>query len=566
MKNLFDIKLKVLCLLGFLFAFSCQQQDEEIAPAIEKSSLSMAEADQISKDYFADNKKSSPGTLREKTGSKSFEFEGEITEGTDAGAFLMGTLTISNLQPIGSAGYIIMGGSLTLSDDSQLAVRGLTVAKKVFLFFEDADGTVVIRGSGILNDSVYSGTFKTANGSQGLWTATPKALPTIVEIAVSDPRLSTLVAALSEADLVETLNGPGPFTVFAPTNNAFDKLGTLPEGDALTEVLLYHVASGTFDAETLLNDGKVTTLQGQDVSVKMNDKGEIILNDVVKVIIGDIHASNGIIHIIKTVLIPPVPLPTIVEIAAGDPQFSTLVSALETADLVTTLNGPGPFTVFAPTNDAFDKLEALPEGDALTNVLLYHVASGNYSAFELAKLKELMTLQGSNLYFTFNKKQELIINGKVKVIANDIQASNGVIHVIETVLLPPSQTIVEIAASNPQFSTLVSALESAGLVEALSGPGPFTVFAPTNDAFDKLSAIPGGDELTNVLLYHVASGGIKAKDLKKMSSLSTLLESDIEIEVDDQGRLILNGNTMILVKDIMATNGIIHVIDSVLLP
>lgn len=103
-------------------------------------------------------------------------------------------------------------------------------------------------------------------------------------------------------------------------------------------------------------------------------------------------------------------------------------------------------------------------------------------------------------------------------------------------------------------------------MEALSGSGPLTVFAPTNAAFDKLNAIRGGEELTNVLFYHVASGSVKTTDLKKMTALSTLLESDIEIAVNDQGMIVLNGNTMILVKDIVATNGIIHVIDTVLLP
>jgi uncharacterized surface protein with fasciclin (FAS1) repeats len=255
----------------------------------------------------------------------------------------------------------------------------------------------------------------------------------IVEIAVGNPDFSSLVGALTSAKLVEALSGAGPFTVFAPTNAAFSKLESVPSGDALKEVLLYHVASGTFDAKTLLKNGSVKTLQGEVVTVKrVGDK--VILNDVVMVTTANIEASNGIIHVIDTVLIPPSPK-SIVEIAVGNPNFSTLVGALTSAKLVEALSGAGPFTVFAPTNKAFQKLESIPDGDALKEVLLYHVVAGRLDSAALAGVTEVTTLSGKKVQVAVHGKW-IVLNGHVFVIKADINATNGVIHVIDSVLIP----------------------------------------------------------------------------------------------------------------------------------
>jgi uncharacterized surface protein with fasciclin (FAS1) repeats len=265
---------------------------------------------------------------------------------------------------------------------------------------------------------------------------TAPAPKSIVEIAAGNPAFSTLVSALGKAGLVDALSGKGPFTVFAPTNDAFAKLASLPEGDALKQVLLYHVASGKFLAADLIKSGEVTTLQGKKIKVEQKSNGDVILNGIVKVTTADIPASNGVIHVIDTVLIPPTD-PTIVEIAVADPRFTTLVNALKSQNLVGALSGAGPFTVFAPTNDAFAKLAGLPGGDALTRVLKYHVLSGKFSASDLSKLKDVKTLAGDNIFIS-RQGDSLILNGLVKVVIADIQASNGVIHVIDTVLLPDS--------------------------------------------------------------------------------------------------------------------------------
>ena len=236
---------------------------------------------------------------------------------------------------------------------------------------------------------------------------------------------------------------------------------------------------------------------------------------------------------------PAVEANTIVDIAAADDRFETLVAAVTAADLAGTLSGDGPFTVFAPTDDAFD---ALPEGTveglledipALTEVLTYHVVSGDVRAADVVTLNAATTLQGDAV--DIRVEGDNVFLNEAQVIITDIEASNGVIHVIDAVLLPPADetpqptptpnptetpmpdpSIVEIAVGDGRFNTLVQALTAAGLVDTLSGDGPFTVFAPTDDAF---AALPDGTveglladipALTEVLTYHVVSGDVRA--------------------------------------------------------
>jgi transforming growth factor-beta-induced protein len=424
-----------------------------------------------------------------------------------------------------------------------------------------------------------------------------EAAPTIVEIAVEDGRFTTLVAAVQAAGLVDTLNSDGPFTVFAPTDDAFAALpdGTVetlladPEGD-LTQILLYHVVGAAVPAADVVELDSATTVQGEEISIEVVD-GSVILNGAVEVIITDIEASNGIIHVIDAVLLPPSltaeELPSIAEIAAGDENFSILVTALDAAGLVDVLAGAGDFTVFAPTNEAFDALPegtipALledPEGD-LTQILLYHVVEGIAMAQAVIGLDNVETLQGEEISIEVIDGS-VILNGEVEVIITDIAASNGVIHVIDGVLLPPAMmpeaeellTIAEIAAADENFSILVTALDAAGLVETFAGEGEFTVFAPTNDAFNALpdgtlEALledPTGD-LTNILLYHVVEGAVLAETVVTLDAATTLLGEDVTITVTEDGRVLLNDSVEVIITDIIASNGVIHVIDAVLLP
>ncbi len=276
---------------------------------------------------------------------------------------------------------------------------------------------------------------------------------------------------------------------------------------------------------------------------------------------------------------------TIVEIAVDDGRFETLVAALQAADLVETLQGPGPFTVFAPTDDAFAKL---PEGTveallddipALTAILLYHVVPDNVMATDVAALASATTVQGGTV--AISVEGDTVRINDAQVVIADIEAANGTIHVIDTVLIPPVEeeeaasepqaaTIVEITVDDGRFETLVAALQAADLVETLQGPGPFTVFAPTDDAFAKLPEgtveallddIPG---LTAILLYHVVPGNVMAADVAALASATTVQGGTVAISVE--GDTVRINDAQVVIADIKAANGTIHVIDTVLIP
>jgi uncharacterized surface protein with fasciclin (FAS1) repeats len=414
---------------------------------------------------------------------------------------------------------------------------------------------------------------------------------TIVDVAVADGRFTTLVAAVEAAGLAETLSGSGPFTVFAPTDDAFAALpeGMVealledPSGD-LTDILLYHVVEGEVLAADVAGLESAMTLLGEDIQIDAESDG-VFLNEEAEVIITDIQADNGVIHVIDAFLLPPseeemMDLGSIVDVAVADGNFTTLIAAVEAAGLAETLSGEGPFTVFAPTDDAFAALpqgtvEALledPEG-ALTDILLYHVVEGAVPASDVVSLDSATTLLGENITIEVIG-EDVVLNGSAEVIITDIETNNGIIHVIDAVLLPPEElaSIAEIAVEDGNFTTLVAALEAAGLVETLSGAGEFTVFAPTDEAF---AALPEGTveslledpegALTEILLYHVVDGIFLAEDVVTLESATTLQGQDITITVTDDG-VILNDTVMVIITDIQASNGVIHVINAVLLP
>jgi transforming growth factor-beta-induced protein len=282
----------------------------------------------------------------------------------------------------------------------------------------------------------------------------------IVETAIDDGRFTTLVAALEAAGLVDALSGPGPFTVFAPTDDAFD---LLPEGTiefllanigVLSDILTYHVIDGEVSSTDArgLDGASAVMINGLNMRIDV-DNGAIVLNlngnREAMVIDSDIAATNGVIHVIDAVLDPADAPLSIVDTAIADGRFTTLVTAIEAADLVEALSGPGPFTVFAPTNDAFDKLpagtidsllESANKG-VLTEILTYHVFDGSVLASVAVSLdgETVEMLNGANLALDVIG-DELILNAggnrQAVVIITDVLASNGVIHVIDTVLDP----------------------------------------------------------------------------------------------------------------------------------
>ena len=577
---------------------------------------------------------------------------------------------------------------------------------------------------------------------------------TIVDIAVADENFSTLVAALTEAELVETLQGEGPFTVFAPTDAAFADLLAALEIEAadllahpqLADVLLYHVVAGAVMSTDLEEGMEAETVGGESLTFSLEDGVFVNESEVVQ---ADIEADNGVIHVIDSVLVPEsfvleveeeeeiieeeeevieapvsrtiilevdnpqamvdgqammldvapyigegdrtlvplrfvsealgyevqwdgdartvtimdgdeiavlltidsrsamvygaatelevppvihapsartvVPLRfvsetlgydvewhddtrtivitmdkeeeeevvsnTIVDIALAGENFSILVAALQAADLVETLQGEGPFTVFAPTDEAFEALLEALEIEAadllahpqLADVLLYHVVAGAVMSTDLEDGMEAETVGGESV--TISLEDGVFVN-EAEVVTADIEADNGVIHVIDSVLVPESfvleveeeeeeevvtTTIVDIAVGDENFSTLVAALQAADLVETLQGEGPFTVFAPTDEAFEALLEaleIEAADllahpQLADVLLYHVVSGAVMSGDLVDGSEVATVGGETIKVDLEDG---VFVNESEVVAPDIEADNGVIHVINAVLVP
>jgi uncharacterized surface protein with fasciclin (FAS1) repeats len=269
---------------------------------------------------------------------------------------------------------------------------------------------------------------------------------------------------------------------------------------------------------------------------------------------------------------------TIVETAVAAGSFETLVAAVQAADLAETLSGAGPFTVFAPTDEAFAKLPAgtvesllKPENKAqLISVLTYHVVAGKVPASSVVSLRGATTVNGQRVDIATSNGGVTV--DSANVVQTDIECSNGIIHVIDSVLLPEAGTIVDVASSTGSFETLLAAATAAGLVPTLSGEGPLTVFAPTDDAF---STLPKGtiatllkpenkSKLAEILTYHVVAGRVYSEDALGLTSAPTVAGPSVSITLTEGGANI-NG-ARLLQTDIDASNGVIHVIDRVLLP
>ena len=278
-------------------------------------------------------------------------------------------------------------------------------------------------------------------------TLTSVTRPDIVETAVSAGSFNTLVAAVKAAGLVEVLQGDGPFTVFAPTDEAFakipqEKIASLlkPENKGLlTSILTYHVVPGKVTAEQVVKLSNATSVNGQRVDIK-TEGGKVFI-DGAQVITADIACSNGVIHVIDSVIMPSTNDIVATAVEAG--AFKTLTAAVKAAQLVETLQGKGPFTVFAPTDDAFAKL---PEGlvasllepanrDKLASILTYHVVPGRVYASDVVGLKSADSVQGAPIHISV-KDGSVLLNGSAKVVKTDIETTNGVIHVIDSVILP----------------------------------------------------------------------------------------------------------------------------------
>lgn len=374
---------------------------------------------------------------------------------------------------------------------------------------------------------------------------TDKGEPTmnIVDTAIAAGGFDTLVATLQATGLDATLaDSTQSFTVFAPTDAAFAMIDQetldllVADTDTLSSILLQHVVSGEVNSVTAytLNGQSASTASGAAIPIAINSELDSLTFGGATITTKDIYTTNGVIHVIDTVVVADVELPSppvsIVDVAVANGNFTTLVAALQATGLDVVLDDPeSSFTVFAPTDAAFALLgqntidALLADTDTLSNILLYHVIQGSKilqdGAVSVAQSADNSVTMANSSKVALSVADSTLFVNKSAVSLTDVMADNGVIHVVDQVILAPTvkgeptQTIVDIATSNDNFSTLVTALTAANLVETLSDESStFTVFAPTNAAFDKIedSVLEGlladTDALTSVLLKHVVSG------------------------------------------------------------
>jgi len=431
----------------------------------------------------------------------------------------------------------------------------------------------------------------------------------VVQVAQDQPNLSSLVTALTKfPDLVATLSGPGKFTVFAPDNDAFAALlatvgqtsiDDVPE-TVLKSLLQYHVITSGAVLSKQLAAGNFSTANTESIAV--TTMGGILLNGSAKVLTADVKATNGVVHIIDQVLVPASIsrfVNTVVEPAYFNKNFTTLIAAVTAASpsILETLLSSSKKTLFAPTNDAFTAagITTLPDRATLDAVLTYHVIGSQVMANQLpsntAPSNTAITTLGGVFYLSNRGSNGVFINGSTRVVATDIMADNGVVHVINRTLLPPSKTIAQIAitlstaSSGKEFTQLVAALSRVpALLDAASAASSnLTVFAPTDAAFSALYTALGVsgvndidiNTLTAVLKHHIISSPTTATGRVFSSDLITgsvpTLNGNISISataatVTSGNGTVANISTNAALINVLGTNGVIHTINKVLLP
>ena len=420
---------------------------------------------------------------------------------------------------------------------------------------------------------------------------------TIVEVAQDNPELSTLVDAIVAAGLVDALSSDGPFTVFAPTNAAFNKLdpellnNIIATPSLLTSLLQYHVVPGDVGSGDLSNGPVPTLLSGQTIDVNVSG-GTVTLNGSSMVTEADIDASNGVIHIIDEVLIPEdFYAQTLAMIVAGSPDHTILLSALakpELSDLLAAANDPAQdLTVFAPTDAAFEgvlaalgmtSIDEIPV-EVLKEIVTYHLIGTAVTSDQLSNGDVNTLLPGipggpEFEFVTVDLTDGVKINS-ANVTAADLKAVNGVAHVVDAVLLPSYitysiGTIAEVVQFNKDFTILNAALRKAELLETVAKTDNLTVFAPDNAGFVAagITSLDGleKEDLTPILTYHVLGAVVKAADLPASGIAATLNGENIYLGYLNNQRVLINGLTEITAVDIEKSNGVIHVINRTLVP
>ncbi len=407
---------------------------------------------------------------------------------------------------------------------------------------------------------------------------------TVADVAI-DNGFTTLTTAVVTAELLPALTDPlATFTVFAPTNQAFDDLASalnstisgllaLPN---LADVLTYHVLGTEVPSSAITNGAIVQPLSATNtLKVTLTSMGMVYVNQA-QVTTADISSDNGVVHVLDAVVLP---VETVVDVAI-DNGFTSLATAVVTAELLPALTNPlAELTVFAPTNQAFDDLAAALNTDIngllalpnLADVLTYHVLGTEVPSSAITNGAIVQPLSPTNTLKVTLTSMGMVYVNQAQVTTADVGADNGIVHILDAVVLP-SETVVDVAIDNG-FSTLATAVVTAELLPALTDPlAKYTVFAPTNQAFDDLAAAFGTDlagvlaspDLANILLYHVVSGENLSTSLTDGMIIPTLYGPSITAGVSTDGVTINSAN--VTTADVASDNGVVHVIDGVLTP
>jgi len=435
-------------------------------------------------------------------------------------------------------------------------------------------------------------------------TVDPQPAVSVFDAAQDSEEFTTLVAALEATGLDETLDDlTTSYTVFAPTDDAFALLGEetinslLADTDTLSSILTYHVIAGRVDAQTAIGlaGSTVETVNGQNIALSLN--GENLLVNTSTVTMTDIVTDNGIIHVIDAVLTPktvPETAPTnnIIETAQQAGNFSTLLAALNAASLTSALaDESSEFTVFAPTDAAFEAIGSnflntlLANPTVLADILKQHMLVGSVDSVTAMSLngQSAETLLGNTLPVAINAETNMLSFGGANIIVKDIMTTNGVIHVIDSVIisdvtLPQStNTIADIASADGNFTTLLAALTATGLDTLVADPdNTFSVFAPTDAAFaalgqDTINALLADtDTLRDILLYHVFPEATVLSD--DAVSIANSNSNKIEMANGDMAAISYVDSSLFIndsattEANVTASNGVIHAFNKVIMP
>ncbi len=487
-------------------------------------------------------------------------------------AGLLANPELTNILLYHVLGAEVVSGSLTNGQTATPLNNANTVKVTI-------DGTDVFINQAL----VTTANLQTDNGVVHVVDAVLLPIETVADIALGSAAHTTLVAAVVEARLLPALTNPlSQLTVFAPTNDAFAAAltelgltaGELLASPDLTDILLYHVLGAEVVSGALSNGDLATPLNNANTLKITIDGSDVFVNHA-QVTVADLQADNGVVHVLNAVVLPA---ETVADVALGSTAHTTLVAAVVEARLLPALTNPfSQLTVFAPTNDAF--AAALTElgltagellaSSQLSDILLYHVLGAEVVSGSLSNGQVATPLNNANTLKVTIDGSNVFIN-QAQVTAANLQADNGVVHVLNAVVLPV-ETVADIALGSAVHTSLVAAVVEARLLPALTNPfSELTVFAPTNDAFNELATALGTDlngvlahpQLTDILLYHVIGSEVLSTELTN-GPVATLNGQSVTINLMS-GVMVNDAN--VTLADLLSDNGVVHVIDAVLVP